>query len=104
MKPTILISSVKSDINLPKRNLEVIANYSKSIPDIVPGDFELLGYENVSWQFLNALGTGNVWITLLNRQSNTVVQREIPISARFMAVCTKSLPGKYKFQFGISLS
>lgn len=104
MKPTILISSVKSDISLPKKNLEAIANYSGSKFDIASGDFKLPGYENVSWRFLNALGIGNVWVTLLNRKTNKVVQREIPVSASFMAVCTKPAARNPKFQFAISLS
>lgn len=104
MKPTIFISSVKSEINLPKRNLEAIANNSKSKNDIASGEFKPSGYENVSWRYFNALGVGRVWVTLLNRQSNKVVQREIPVSASFIAVCTRSGGGKYQLQFSISLS
>lgn len=104
MKSTIYISSVKSDISFPKRNLEAIANYGGSKHDVATRNFELRGYENVSWRFLNALGIGNVWLTFLNRQTNKIVQCEIPVSASFMVVCTKSLAGNYKLQFGISLS
>ena len=104
MKPTIFISSVKSDVSLPKRNLEAIANYGRSKHNSAARNAELRGYENVSWRFLNGLGTGNVWLTLLNKQTNKVVQCEIPVSSSFMVVCTKSPDENYKFQFGISLA
>ena len=104
MKSTAYISSVKSDISLPKRNLEAIADNGGSKHDSSTANVKLRGYESVSWRFLNALGIGNVWLTLLSRQTNKVVQSEIPVSGSFMAVCTKSPGGNYKFQFAISLS
>ena len=104
MRSTIYISSVKSDISLPKRNLEAIADYGGSGHRNARANAELRGYEDVSWRFLNTLGTGNIWLTLLNRQTNKVVQCEIAVAGKFMAVFTKSPAGNYKFQFGVSLS
>ena len=104
MKPAIFISSVKSGIDLPKRNLEAIANFSGAKNYFRLDDFDLAGYENISWRFLNALGVGNLWVTFSNRENNKVARKEIPVTASFLAVCTKSVSGNYKFQFGVSLS
>ena len=104
MKPTIDISSVMSAVSLPKRNLEAMANYNGPKSEIFKNDFELPGYENISWRFMNALGIGHVQITLRNKQNDISIYRVIPVSASFLAVCTKASLKKYRLQFTFSLS
>lgn len=103
MKPTIDLSSVRSDIKLPKRNLEAVANCSRT-PGISISDCDLPGYENIAWRFLNALGIGKVQMTFVDRRNDKFIYREIPTSASFIAVCTKAPSERHKLNFSISLS
>jgi len=57
MEQSVFVASVKSNIDLPKRALENVANkykgYNRSRTD---EDFVLSGFENNSWRFHNFEG------------------------------------------------
>ena len=93
-----------SDVRLPKRNVEVIANCDRIKHGILNNESGLPGYENISWCFINALAVGNVQITLKNKLKNRFTYREIPATANFMAVCTKAPSENYELKYIISLS
>ena len=103
MKPALFVSSVMSNIKLPKRKLECFAN-SKSEPVHFTGNLPLSGYENLSWQFLNTSEKGSVEIVLSNKENNKIICLEIPATADFIAVCTKGRSGSFELESGISLS
>lgn len=105
MKPTMFISSVISNIRLPKRRLEAVANCSGNPKhNIRVENSELAGYEKLDWKFLTASGNGNVEMVLSNKGNNKIICTEIPAMAYFLAVCTRRQSAYYKFEFGISLS
>ena len=103
MKPTLFVSSVMSNIKLPKRKLESFANCNKKV-DTFPDNLALQGYENISWQFLNTSEKRNVQIVLSNKEDKRVICLEIPATADFLAICTKGHSGSFELEFGISLS
>ena len=106
MKPSLFVSSVMSNINLPKTKLEGAANNYKannvSSPSVNNSD--LPGYESIVWQFLKTRVTGNVQMVLSNQQNNNLICLAIPAVANFLAVCTKKSSENFELEFGISLS
>lgn len=106
MKPSLFVSSVMSNINLPKTKLEGAANnYRKNnLNRLYGANFDLPGYESIVWQFIKTTGTGNVQMVLANKQNNNVICLAIPAMANFLAICTKGRSGNFGFEFGISLS
>jgi hypothetical protein len=106
MKSSLFVSSVMSNINLPKTKLEVTANnYRKNdLNRRSPNNSDLQGYENIAWQFIKTRGTGNVQMVLSNKQNNNAICLAIPAIANFLAVCTQGRSGNFELEFGISLS
>jgi hypothetical protein len=106
MKPSLFVSSVMSNINLPKTKLEGAANNHRenNLNRPLPNDFDLPGYESIAWRFIKTKGTGNVQMVLSNEQNNNFICLAIPAMANFLAVCTKGRSENFEFEFGISLS
>ena len=104
MRTKLFISSVKSNINLPKEKLEQIANHQAGSNGAFNNNFVLPGYESIAWQFLNTYGSGNVQMVFSNGNNNEIICLEIPTSADFLAFCTKGNTGNFQFEFGMSLS
>jgi hypothetical protein len=106
MKPSLFVSSVMSNINLPKTKLEGTANNyrNNNLNRLFANNFDLPGFESIVWQFMKTIGTGNVQMVLSNKQNNSVICLVIPAIANFMAVCTKGCSGNFELEFGISLS
>lgn len=106
MKPSLFVSSVISNINLPKTKLEGAANNSKKSDLNVPpaNNSDLPGYESIVWQFLKTRVAGSVQMVLSNKQNINLICLAIPAVASFLAVCTKGQSQNFEFEFGISLS
>ena len=105
MNPTMFISSAMSNISLPKRNPEAVANWSWNPKhNILAENFELAGFEKLDWKFLTASGHGSVEMVVSNKENNKIICIEIPATANFLAVCTRRQSQFYKLEFGISLS
>ena len=106
MKPSFFVSSVMSNINLPKTKLEGAANNNRknNLNRPFRNNYDLPGYESIVWQFIKTTGTGNVQMVLANKQNNNVICLAIPAIANFLAICTKGRSGNFGFEFGISLS
>ena len=106
MKPSLFVSSVMSNINLPTKKLEGAANNYRgnNLNRPFANNFDLPGYENIVWKFIKTRGTGNVQMVLSNKQNNNLICLAIPAVANFLAVCTKGPSQNFEFEFGISLS
>ena len=106
MKSSLFVSSVVSNINLPKTKLEGAANNYKKNNFTRPfaNKFDLAGYESIAWQFIKTTGRGNVQMVLSNEHRNDVICLAIPAMANFLAICTKGRSENFEFEFGISLS
>ena len=106
MKPSLFVSSVISNINLPKTKLEGAANNNKKSDLNAPqaNNSDIFGYESTVWQFLKTRVTGSVQMVLSNKQNNSLICLAIPAVANFLAICTTGRSGNFEFEFGISLS
>ena len=104
MHKLLVVVSVTSNINFPKRKLEDEVNNRKRRGKLNFTDIPLPGYEDISWHFGPTRVSGEVEIVVENKQSDTLICLDVPVTATFLVGCTKRIHDKYKLATAVSLS
>ncbi len=104
MNRPFAITSVTSNVNLPKEKLENFINNDKKRDKISFDNAFLPNLENISLYSVYTPVSGDVKIGFANKRNGDLVTYNVPVETWFLVTCTKRKFGSYKLTFGVSLS